>query len=119
MGIAGSTYNNTTYNAFPFVNPNDGYMMLIGNPSQSFGGNVFLGTSGTGFGGSAKGDIVFVQGQNLTEVATQAMTTNSINAWEQFSLSYTPTANGEAVLLWDMYYENGAKSFWLDDLTVQ
>ena len=47
MGMAGSTYNNTGFNAFPCVNPNDGYFLLIGNPSQDFGGNVVYGTTGT------------------------------------------------------------------------
>ncbi len=52
MGMAGNTYNNTTFNAFPFVNPNDGYFLIVGNDSQNFGGNVFYGT--TGSGGSAR-----------------------------------------------------------------
>lgn len=53
-----------------------------------------------------------------TEVATQAMTTACIGAWEQFSLTFTPTQTGEAYLLWDMYYGNGNTSYWLDDLVI-
>ena len=53
-----------------------------------------------------------------TDVATQAMTTACINNWEQFSLTFTPSQTGEAYLLWDMYYANGAKSYWLDDLVI-
>lgn len=68
MGIAGNTYNNTTFNALPFVYPNDGYFIMVGNPGQAFGGNVYYGTAGSG-GASPIGDIVFVQGQNFTEVA--------------------------------------------------
>ena len=70
MGIAGSTYNNTNYNSWQFVNPNDGYVLLQGNASQNFGGNVFFGTSGSGSGGNQVGDIVFVQGSDTdNEVA--------------------------------------------------
>lgn len=52
------------------------------------------------------------------DVANQAMTTACINAWEQFTLSFTPTQTGEAYFLWEMYYANGAKSYWLDDLVI-
>lgn len=70
MGIAGSTYINTNYNSWQFVNPNDGYVLLQGNASQNFGGNVFIGTSGSGSGGNQIGDIVFVQGSDTdNEVA--------------------------------------------------
>jgi multidrug efflux pump subunit AcrA (membrane-fusion protein) len=70
MGIAGSTYNNTNYNSWQFVNPNDGYLLMQGNASQNFGGNVFIGTSGSGSGGNQIGDIVFVQGSDTdNEVA--------------------------------------------------
>jgi len=65
MGMAGSTYDNTTPNAFPMVNPNDGYFMVVGDSGASFGGNVFVGTSGSG----AFGDIVFIQGNDYSEVA--------------------------------------------------
>ena len=70
MGIAGSTYVNSNYNSWHFVNPNDAYLILQGNASQNFGGNVFFGTSGSGSGGDQIGDIAFVQGSDTdNEVA--------------------------------------------------
>jgi hypothetical protein len=69
MGMAGNTYDNTTFNAFPFVNPNDGYFLIVGNDSQSFGGNVFYGTTGSGGTPSSIGDIVFIQGTDYAEAA--------------------------------------------------
>jgi hypothetical protein len=75
MGIAGATYDNTTFNALPFVYPNDGYFILVGNQGQTFGGNVYYGTAGSGTlaGGTRVGDIVFVQGEAFTEIARFAM----------------------------------------------
>ena len=70
MGMAGNTYNNTTFNAFSFVKPNDGYFMIIGNDGQDYGGNVFYGTTGSGGSTSNVGDITFVQGSNYDEVGT-------------------------------------------------
>ena len=70
MGMAGNTYNNTTFNAFSFVKPNDGYFMIIGNDGQDYGGNVFYGTTGSGGSTSNVGDITFVQGSNYNEVGT-------------------------------------------------
>lgn len=52
------------------------------------------------------------------DVVSQNMTTACINAWEQFTLTFTSTITGEAHLCWNMFYENGAKSYWLDDLTI-
>jgi hypothetical protein len=69
MGMAGNNYNNTTFNAFPFVNPNDGYFLIVGNDSQNFGGNVFYGTTGSGGSSSNVGDIVFIQGTDYAEAA--------------------------------------------------
>jgi len=70
MGIAGSTYVNSNYNSWHFVNPNDGYLVMQGNASQNFGGNVFFGTSGSGSGANQVGDIAFVQGSDTdNEVA--------------------------------------------------
>ena len=69
MGMAGNTYNNTTFNAFPFVNPNDGYFVIVGNDSQNFGGNVFYGTTGSGGSASSVGDITFIQGTDYAEAA--------------------------------------------------
>ena len=73
MGIAGNTYNNAAYNAFPMVDPNDGYFLLIGNPGQNFGGNVFYGTTTSGSDGNVVGDIVFIQGTNYEEVGRWAI----------------------------------------------
>jgi len=53
-----------------------------------------------------------------TDIVSQNMTTACINAWEQFTLTFTSTITGEAHLCWNMFYENGAKSYWLDDLTI-
>ena len=55
---------------------------------------------------------------NNAEVTGQNMTTSCINAWEQFTLTFTASTTGEYVLAWSMYYANGAKSYWLDDLTI-
>lgn len=55
---------------------------------------------------------------NNSEVTGQNMTTSCINAWEQFTLTFTASTTGEYVLAWSMYYANGAKSYWLDDLTI-
>lgn len=53
-----------------------------------------------------------------TEVDSQNMTTACINAWEQFTLTFTATETAEYQFAWKMYYANGAKSYWLDDLTI-
>lgn len=55
---------------------------------------------------------------NDAEVTGQNMTTACINAWEQFTLTFTASQTAEYVFTWSMYYANGAKSYWLDDLTI-
>jgi hypothetical protein len=55
---------------------------------------------------------------NNTVLATQDMTSASFNSWEQFTLSFTATATGEAYLVWEMYYPTGGMSYWLDDLSI-
>ena len=65
IGIAGSTYDDTTPNAYPTTKPNDGYLYLVGNPSAGFGGNLVIGTAGSG----SHADISFVQGTGYTETA--------------------------------------------------
>ena len=55
---------------------------------------------------------------NDLEVVGQDMTTACINAWEQFTLTFTASQTAEYLFVWKMYYENGAKSYWLDDLTI-
>lgn len=64
--------------------------------------------------GDCRMSIVF----NNAEVVGQNMTTACINAWEQFSLNFTASQTGEAVLVWEMYYSAGASSYWLDDLVI-
>jgi len=75
MGITGSVYNNTSFNSMPMAYPNDGYVMLVGNQGQTFGGNVYYGTTGSGtlVGGTRVGDIVFIQGENYNEIARFSM----------------------------------------------
>jgi len=65
LGITGSTYDDTTPNAFPTSKPNDGYLYLIGNPAANFGGNLVIGTAGSG----SHADISFVQGTGYDESA--------------------------------------------------
>ncbi len=55
---------------------------------------------------------------DTTVLASQNMTTAAINAWEGFTLTFTAPKTGEANFVWYMYFPNGAKSFWLDDLTI-
>jgi hypothetical protein len=65
IGMAGSQYDNTTPNAFAMVNPNDAYVMLVGDAGSSVGGNVYIGTAGSG----AYADISFIQGNSYDESA--------------------------------------------------
>lgn len=83
------------------------------------------GTSYTVSGYIRTDDSAYVNGDcrvgiylNDSEVTGQNMTTSCINAWEQFTLTFTASTTGEYVLGWGMYYANGAKSYWLDDLTI-
>lgn len=81
MGLAGSTYDNTGYNAYPFSQPNDAWLIMSGNTAANFGGNVTIGTSGSG----SYADIVFVQGSSYTESARfkngqGLVVTNDVNA---------------------------------------
>ena len=55
---------------------------------------------------------------NNAELIGQNMTTSCINAWEGFSLTFTASQTCEMIFAWEMYYENGAKAYWLDDLTI-
>lgn len=52
------------------------------------------------------------------EVVGQNMTTACINAWEQFTLTFTATATEELNFAWIMRFSEGAKSYWLDNLTI-
>jgi hypothetical protein len=100
MGMAGSIYDNTSPNAFPMVQPNDGYFMVVGNPGQNYGGNVYFGTSGSG----SYGDIVFIQGNNYDQIARfknganvefyRPMVANSFTTKDGIDVvTYTNTAN--------------------------
>jgi len=100
FGFAGSNYDNTTPNAFGFVQPNDGYMMVVGDPNQNYGGNVYFGTSGSG----SYADIVFIQGSGLNEVARfkdgdklevyRPLVANSFTTKDGVNvITYTDTAN--------------------------
>lgn len=52
------------------------------------------------------------------QLDVQTMTTSCINAWEQFTLTFTASKTGEVNLVWAMLFANGAKSIWLSDLTI-
>lgn len=67
---------------------------------------------------SVTGDVVMSVIYNNSVLATQNMTSAMFNSWEQFTLSFTATATGEAYLVWEMYYPTGNMSYWLDDLTI-
>ena len=84
-----------------------------------------VGTSYTVSGFIRTDDTSYVNGDvrcsiyfNDLEVVGQDLTTASINAWEQFTLTFTASQTAEYLFVWKMYYENGAKSYWLDDLTI-
>lgn len=64
------------------------------------------------------GDCVVSVFFNDTELDTQSMTTACINAWEQFTLTFTASETGEAYLAWEMLFANGSKSIWLSDLSI-
>ena len=65
MGMAGSVYDNTTPNAFPMVDPNDAYLMMVGDTGSSVGGNLYIGTTGSG----SHADISIRQGNTYDETA--------------------------------------------------
>lgn len=71
----------------------------------------------TGIATYANGDCQVSIVQGGADLATQSMTTACYNAWENFSLTFTPTYTGEVLLAWQMYYA-AAGDFWLDDLTT-
>lgn len=86
---------------------------------------VTSGTSYTVTGYIRTDDTSYVAGDcrmsivlNNAELTGTNVSTGCINAWQQFTLTFTATQTCEAVLAWQMYYRNGAKSYWLDDLTI-
>ena len=62
--------------------------------------------------------VVAVVAADGTEIDSQSMTTSCINAWEQFTLTFTASQTEELALSWGMHWSNGGKSFYLDDLTI-
>lgn len=86
---------------------------------------VTNGTSYTVTGYIRTNDTAYVNGdckvwlvQNGVSLDDQSMTTSCVNAWEQFTLTFTATQTGEVQFAWEMHFSNGGKSYWLDDLTV-
>lgn len=70
------------------------------------------------YASSTTGDVIMSVIYNNNVLATQNMTSAIYNSWEQFTLSFTATATGEAYIVWEMYYPAGSMSYWLDDLTI-
>lgn len=70
------------------------------------------------YASSTTGDVIMSVIYNNTVLATQNMTSAMYNSWEQFTLSFTASATGEAYLVWEMYYPSGGMSYWLDDLSI-
>jgi hypothetical protein len=70
------------------------------------------------YASSTTGDVIMSVIYNNTVLATQNMTSAMYNSWEQFTLSFTASATGEAYLVWEMYYPSGTMSYWLDDLSI-
>lgn len=66
----------------------------------------------------ANGDCRVCIVNTVAEIVGQDMTTACINAWEQFTLTFTASKTEELTLVWEMYFAEGGKAFWLDDLTI-
>lgn len=82
---------------------------------QSYTVTGYVRTNETAY---ANGDCRVYVYFNNTTLASQSLTTACINAWEQFTLTFTATTTGEALFSWEMHFSSGSKSFWLDDLTI-
>jgi hypothetical protein len=61
---------------------------------------------------------VFILDQNYDVVTSQDMTSAAYNAWESFSLNFTPSYTGEWHIAIRNLYPIFGKSYWLDDLTI-
>jgi len=61
---------------------------------------------------------VLILDQNYDVVTSQDMTSAAYNAWESFSLNFTPSYTGEWHIAIRNLYPIFGKSYWLDDLTV-
>lgn len=100
------------------------------SPLTSFGTKliripVVFGTTYTISGYIRTDDATFTDGQCIVSLTngfttsnTQSMTTACINAWEQFSFTYAATITQEIYLAVSMQFSSGAKSFWIDDITI-
>ena len=53
-----------------------------------------------------------------TVITYDDMTTACINAWEQFTMTFTAAETAEYGLAWEMYFVAGGQSIWLDDVTI-
>lgn len=60
--------------------------------------------------------VALTNGRSISN--SQNMTTACINAWEQFSFSYTATITQEIYIAVSVQFSAGAKSFWVDDVTI-
>lgn len=145
LGVSGAGYyTNGTNNTYPVVTTDATVYRTTGPSLKSYlasKNTAYWGapskatktikipcTSGTSYtvtGYVRTDDAAYTNGDcrvgvylNDAEVTGQNMTTSCINAWEQFTLTFTATTTGEYVFTWSMYYANGAKSYWLDDLTI-
>jgi hypothetical protein len=74
----------------------------------------YINTSITSY---ANGDIKAYIALNDEIITNQDITTASVGAWEQFSLTFTAAITGEYELIIRAYFINSG-SFWLDDLTI-
>lgn len=145
LGISGAGYyTNAANNTYPVVTTDATVYKTTGPSLKSYLGTrtsanwgspskatktikipCTSGTSYTVTGYIRTDDTAYTNGDcrvgiylNDAEVTGQDMTTACENAWEQFTLTFTATTTGEYVFTWSMYYANGAKSYWLDDLTI-
>jgi len=64
------------------------------------------------------GHCIVALTDGFTTTNSQSMTTACINAWEQFTMTYTATLTQEINLAISMKFSAGAKAFWIDDITI-
>lgn len=64
------------------------------------------------------GDCIVELSDGFNSSNNQSMTTACINAWEQFTITYVATTTQEINLAIRMRFSAGAKSFWIDDITI-
>lgn len=109
-----ATRSSSYYNAPSFTDAIKNIKVPV-TAGQSYTIAGYIRTDQTSY---ANGDCRVSIVNTYNEVVGQDMTTACINAWEQFSLTFTATKTEELSLAWEMYFAEGAKSFWLDDLTI-